>query len=140
MSRQGIPDYVVTMRAPGENADPIDHPNDELPVSLWQKWASPIWSDINPSDTLQFRSAREHNDERHICPLQLEVIRRCLGLWSKPRDLVLSPFAGIGSEGYEALRWDRRFVGVELKRSYYDQACANLDAAEAAKSQAEMFR
>ena len=93
--------------------------------------ASPIWMDINPSDTLQYRSAREHNDERHICPLQLEVIRRCLRLWSNPGDLVLSPFAGIASEGYTALQMGRRFVGAELKRSYWEQACRNLDNAKA---------
>lgn len=139
MSRHGIPDYVVTMRKPGENPRPISHTAEQFPVSLWQRWASPIWSDIDPSDTLQHRSAREHDDERHICPLQLEVIRRCLGLWSNQGDLVLSPFAGIGSEGHEALRCGRRFIGVELKRSYFDQACANLAASEAMDAQAEMF-
>lgn len=139
MSRQGIPDYVVTFRKPGENAEPISHAADVFPVSLWQRWASPIWTDINPSDTLQRTSARENEDERHICPLQLEVIRRCLALWSNPGDLVLSPFAGIGSEGYEALRWGRRFVGVELKRSYFEQAVANLRAVVAASKQREMF-
>lgn len=138
MSRMGIPDYVVTMRKPGENPKPIAHA-EEFPVSLWQKWASPIWSDINPSDTLQFRSAREQADERHICPLQLEVIRRCLAMWSNPDDLVLSPFAGIGSEGFEAIRWGRRYLGVELKRSYFDQAIGNLRAAVAENNQVEMF-
>lgn len=138
MSRQGIPDYVVTMRKPGENPKPIAH-GEELPVSLWQKWASPIWTDINPNDTLQYRSARQEEDERHICPLQLEVIRRCIGLWSNPGDLVLSPFAGIGSEGYEALRWGRRFVGVELKESYFAQAVGNLRAVELEKNQLGLF-
>lgn len=138
MSRQGIPDYVVTMRKPGENAEPIAH-GAEFPVSLWQKWASPIWSDINPSDTLQRTSARDEEDERHICPLQLEVIRRCLGLWSNPGDLVLSPFAGIGSEGHEALRWGRRFVGIELKRTYFAQAVANMRAVEESSNQLDMF-
>jgi DNA modification methylase len=85
--------------------------------------------DINPSDTLQFRSAREDDDERHICPLQLEVIRRALHLWSKAGDVVLSPFMGIGSEGYEAIRAGRKFVGAELKTSYYEQAIRNLAAA-----------
>ncbi len=126
MSRQGIPDYVVTMRKPGENPNPVTHTNETFPVQEWQKIASPIWMDINPSDTLQFRSAREHNDERHICPLQLEVIRRCMRLWSNPGDLVFSPFTGIGSEGYIALQMQRRFLGAELKRSYYEQACRNL--------------
>ena len=126
MSRQGIPDYLVTMRKPGENPNPVDHTSDEFPVAQWQKWASPVWMDIDPSDTLQFRSAREHKDERHICPLQLEVIRRALILWSKPGDLVFSPFAGIGSEGWESIRNGRKFVGIELKPSYWRQAVANL--------------
>lgn len=139
MSRQGIPDYVVTMRKPGENPKPIAHSKEEFPVSLWQRWASPIWTDIKPNDTLQHRSAREDEDERHICPLQLEVIRRCLALWSNAGDLVLSPFAGIGSEGFESVRCGRRFVGVELKPSYFDQACANLASAEECKAQVEMF-
>jgi len=138
MSRQGIPDYVVTMRKRGENTEPIPH-GAEFPVSLWQKWASPIWADITPSDTLQRTSARAEHDERHICPLQLEVIRRCLGLWSNPGDLVLSPFAGIGSEGYEAIKWGRRFVGVELKRSYFDQAVLNLRGAETESNQMSLF-
>lgn len=125
MSRQGIPDYVVTMRAPGDTEDRVKHGAD-LPVSTWQKYASPVWMDIDPSDTLQHRSAREHDDERHICPLQLEVIRRCVRLWTNPGDVVLSPFAGIGSEGYVALQEGRRFVGAELKTSYFKQAAANL--------------
>lgn len=130
MSRQGIPDYVVTMRKPGTNENPINHSAKEFPVDQWQKWASPVWMDINPSETLQYRSARENEDERHICPLQLEVIRRCLMLWSNPGDRVLSPFAGIGSEGHESILLDRRFIGFELKRSYYEQACRNLAHAE----------
>lgn len=137
MSRQGIPDYVVTMRRPGANdeTDRVEHAPEDFPLDDWQKIASPVWTDINPSDTLQHRSARESNDERHICPLQLEVIRRCLLLWSRPGDVVLSPFAGIGSEGFVALGGrtmagasvpPRKFVGVELKESYYRQAVANL--------------
>mgnify|MGYP001570387921 CR=1 FL=1 len=139
MSRQGIPDYVVTMRAPGVNAQPIAHTPEEFPVSLWQRWASPVWYGINPSDTLQRTSAREEEDERHVCPLQLEVIRRCLGLWSNAGDLVLSPFAGIGSEGFEAVRCGRRFLGMELKRAYFDQACANLRRATVEKRQESLF-
>ena len=139
MSRQGLPDYVVTMRKPGENRKPIAHPNNEFPVSLWQRWASPVWTDINPNETLQYMSAREDDDERHICPLQLEVIRRCLGLWTAPGDTVLSPFAGIGSEGHEAVRWGRKFIGVELKQSYFDVAVKNLREAEVETNQAEMF-
>jgi DNA modification methylase len=130
MSRQGIPDYLITLRKPGINDEPIAHTPEEFPVSLWQRYASPIWMDINPSDTLQYRSAREHNDEKHICPLQLEVIRRALKLWSNPGDTVLSPFMGIGSEGHVALEEGRKFVGVELKKSYYEQAVRNLEHAE----------
>jgi len=128
MCRQGIPDYLVTMRAPGESTR-ITHDRDEYPVDLWQKVASPVWMDINPSDTLQYRSAREHDDERHICPLQLDVIRRGVMLWTNPDDIVLSPFMGIGSEGFVALELGRKFVGIELKESYYQQAVRNLDAA-----------
>ncbi len=130
MSRQGIPDYLVTMRKPGDNPERVTHDNDDFPVQLWQNYASPVWMDINPSDTLQFRSAREHNDERHICPLQLEVIRRALKLWTNPRDVVLSPFAGIGSEGYCAIESGRQFIGIELKESYFRQAARNLAAAK----------
>ncbi len=128
LSRQGIPDYVVTMRKPGVNAEPIEHTKDGYPVERWQRIASPVWTDINPSDTLQRESAREDRDERHIAPLQLEVIRRCVELWSNPGDLVFSPFAGIGSEGVVALQEGRRFVGAELKRSYWEQARRNLAA------------
>jgi len=129
MSRQGIPDYLVTMRKPGDNPERVTHTDKSFPVAKWQKYASPIWMDINPSDTLQFRSARENADERHICPLQLQVIRRALELWTNPGDIVLSPFAGIGSEGYVARDMDRRFVGVELKESYYKKAVENVCAA-----------
>jgi hypothetical protein len=129
MSRQGIADYLVTMRKPGSNPERVTHSNETFPVSEWQQYASPIWTDIDPGDTLQRESAREHDDERHICPLQLEVIRRALRLWSNEGDLVLSPFAGIGSEGYEAIRANREFLGIELKESYFRQACANLLAA-----------
>jgi len=129
MSRQGIPDYLVTMRKPGENDEPITHTNETFPVQVWQRYASPVWMDIDPSDTLQYRSARENEDERHICPLQLEVIRRAQRLWTNEGDTVLSPFAGIGSEGHVAIGDGRRFVGVELKESYFKQACRNLAAA-----------
>lgn len=136
MSRQGIPDYLVTMRDPRDVVEKVTHGAD-YPVSLWQQIASPIWMDINPSDTLQYRSAREHDDERHIAPLQLEVIRRGVRLWTNPGDIVLSPFAGIGSEGYVSLELGRRFVGAELKESYYRQAVANL--ATAANTQQQSF-
>jgi hypothetical protein len=139
MSRQGIPDYVVTMRKPGENPNPIAHDPSEFPVSLWQKWASPIWTDIKPNDTLTFREARDHDDERHICPLQLDVIRRCVGLWTNMGDTVFSPFAGIGSEGYESLKWGRSFIGVELKQSYFDCAVRNLRSAVESNKQGDLF-
>jgi DNA modification methylase len=116
------------VRAPGES-EHVTHTGEEFPVDLWQRIASPVWMDINPSDTLQYRSAREHDDERHICPLQLEVIRRGVMLWTNPGDVVLSPFMGIGSEGFVALEMGRRFVGAELKKSYFDQAVGNLAAA-----------
>lgn len=126
MSRQGIADYLVTMRKIGDNPEPVSHTNETFPVQVWQQYASPVWMDIDPSDTLQYRSAREHNDERHICPLQLQVIARALQLWTNPGDLVLSPFMGIGSEGYQALKMGRRFIGFELKESYFKQAYNNL--------------
>lgn len=125
MSRQGIPDYLVTMRKPGENPEPVTHTNETFPVAVWQRYASPVWMDINPSDTLQASSAREEKDERHICPLQLGVIRRALNLWTNPNDIVLTPFLGIGSEAYVSLEMGRRAIGCELKTSYYNQAVAN---------------
>jgi len=134
MARQGIPDYLVTMRAPGDPVNRVTH--DDYPVDKWQKIASPIWTDITPNDTLQHRSAREHNDERHICPLQLEVIRRGVELWTNPGDIVLSPFAGIGSEGVVSRELGRDFIGIELKKSYFDQAAMNLKNADA---QSDLF-
>lgn len=148
MSRQGIPDYVVTMRKGGENVEPCAGELDEFvgdqetfqntgnySIDVWQRYASPVWMDINPSNTLQHRSAREHNDERHICPLQLDVIERCIQLWSNKGDTVYSPFMGIGSEGYCAIKMGRKFIGCELKESYYRQAVKNLENAESLKTQ-----
>jgi len=129
MSRQGIPDYLVTMRKPGDNPDPISHTPEEFPVQLWQKYASPVWMDINPTRTLNYRDGRDDDDERHICPLQLDVIERGLELWSKPGDLVFSPFTGIGSEGYCAVKMGRKFIGSELKTSYYELAIKNIESA-----------
>jgi DNA modification methylase len=125
MTRMGIPDYLITVRAPGES-EHVTHTAEEFPVSLWQKIASPVWMDIDQSDTLQFRSAREHDDERHICPLQLEVIRRGVMLWTNPGDIVLTPFGGIGSEPYIAVEMGRKAIAVELKESYYRQMVANV--------------
>lgn len=139
MSRQGIPDYLVTMRKPGDNPERVTHTKESFPVDLWQQYASPVWMDINPSDTLQRESARENNDERHICPLQLQVIERAINLWTNPNDLVLSPFAGIGSEGFQAIRMGRRFVGFELKESYYKCAVNNLTRVEKESSEELLF-
>lgn len=126
LSRQGIPDYLVTMRKPGDNAAPITKEPEDFPLPLWQRYASPVWMDIDPSRTLQRTSAREEQDERHIAPLQLDVIERAVRLWTNPGDVVLDPYAGLGSTGVVALDLGRRFVGVELKHSYYAQAVANL--------------
>lgn len=131
MSRQGIPDYLVAMRKPGDNPERVTHTNESFPVSVWQKYASPIWTDINPSDTLQATSCRDEKDEKHICPLQLTVIRRALNLWTNEGDTVLSPFMGIGSEGVVALEGGRKFVGVELKPTWYEQAVRNCASATA---------
>lgn len=138
MSRMGIPDYLVTMRKPGINPEPVSHTNETYPVSKWQKVAEPIWEeypspvwwDINQSDTLNGKLAREDSDERHVCPLQLPVIERGIELWSNPGDVVLDPFNGIGSTGYQALKMGRKYVGVELKKSYYELSIKNLKQAE----------
>ena len=129
MNRQGIPDYIVTMRKPGDNPERISHTHETFPVDVWQNYASPVWMDIRQSDTLQKKSAREDKDERHICPLQLEVIQRCVELWTNPGDIVLDPFAGIGSVPYVAVTMGRRGIGIELKDSYYKQAKNNLEIA-----------
>lgn len=132
MSRQGFADYVVTFRVPGDNPEPCTKTPEDFPVSLWQNYASPVWMDIDPSDTLQYKAARDSEDERHICPLQLGVIRRCVKLWSNPGDVVLSPFAGIGSEVYVAAEMGRKGLGIELKPSYFEQAVKNLREMETA--------
>lgn len=148
MSRMGIPDYVITMRKPGDNPEPVAGPfkayygDADIPeedpethkghvassysVKVWQNYASPVWMDINPSDVLSRELARAEEDERHISPLQLTVIRRCIDLWTNPGDVVFSPFAGIGSELYVALQMGRKALGVELKHSYYAQALTNV--------------
>lgn len=128
MSRMGLPDYVVTMRKPGECDDRVKH-GDDLPVMMWQKYASPIWDDIDQGRTLNKLPARDENDEKHMCPLQLDVIERCIHLWTNPGDLVFSPFTGIGSEGYTAVKMGRRFVGTELKPQYWELACQNIEDA-----------
>jgi len=174
MCRQGLPDYLITMRKPGNNSEPVAHPEgftdyigtDEIngpkverpkpdkkayekhrsyiggPVfshQVWRKYASSVWMDINQSNTLNKEPARDSADERHICPLQLDVIERALELWTNPGDVVLSPFAGIGSEGYEAVKKDRKSIGIELKESYFNQAINNMKAVEESKNQISMF-
>ena len=137
MSRMGLPDYVVTMRKPGECAERVTH-GDDLPVMMWQKYASPIWDDINQGRTLNKLPARDENDEKHMCPLQLDVIERCIHLWTNPGDLVASPFTGIGSEGYCAVKMGRRFIGAELKPQYWELAVQNIQDAKQAKT-ADLF-
>jgi DNA modification methylase len=136
MSRMGLPDYVVTMRKPGDCENRVTH-GDDLPVQMWQKYASPIWDDINQSRTLNKLPARDENDEKHMCPLQLDVIERCIHLWTNKDDLVFSPFTGIGSEGYTAIKMGRRFVGTELKPQYWNLACENI--ADAKRDQIDLF-
>jgi DNA modification methylase len=134
--RPALADYILVFRKPGDNPIPIvpDITNEE-----WIEFARPIWYGIRESDTLQVAEARADEDERHICPLQLGTIERCIRLWSNPGELVFSPFTGIGSEGYEAIRLGRRFIGAELKPSYAAVAVKNLRAAEAKRSQGTLF-
>jgi len=150
--RQGLPDYIVTMRKPGENKDLISHENGMVTYAgsddvkkgvysheVWRKYASPVWMDIRQTNTLNKNGAREEKDERHVCPLQLDSIERCLVLWSKPGDIVLTPFGGIGSEGYQAIKMKRRAILIELKESYFRCLVKNLKHAESALTQGELF-
>lgn len=149
MSGQGLADYMLTFRKPGDNPEPIagcfdewigegdgpdpakfTDPNDGrnwYSIEVWQRYASPVWNDINQTRTLQYRGGRDSKDEQHISPLQLDVIERCIELWSNPGDSVLTPFLGIGSEVYCAVQMGRKGVGIELKPSYFAQARRNLD-------------
>jgi hypothetical protein len=137
MSRVGIPDYVLVFRKDGERVDPVA--NETMSVDMWQKIASPVWFDIDQGDTLSFRMAREEEDEKHICPLQLGVIERLIHLYSNPGDTVFTPFMGIGSEIYQAVKFGRRGIGFELKESYYAQAKSNLAVLDVEKGQKELF-
>ncbi len=133
-----LADFICVFRKPGDNEVPIvggDGPD----ANTWIKWAHHVWYDIDATDTLNVVEARENDDERHICPLQLGLIERCVRLWSNPGELVLSPFAGIGSEGYEAVRHGRRFWGCELKESYARVAAKNLAIAETLQTQGTLF-
>ncbi len=125
-SRVGCADYLLVFRKPGDNPKPVTKHPESFPVELWQEYASPVWMTVDQGNVLNRDGARDHQDERHICPLQLDVIERAVTLWSNPGDLVFSPFAGIGSEGYQSIKLGRRFVGSELKESYFRQACENL--------------
>jgi len=138
MSRVGICDYVLVFRKDGERNNPVT--NTDLPVDLWQKYASPVWMDINYGNTLQgFRNGREENDEKHICPLQLDTIERLIHLYTNKGDVVFTPFMGIGSEVYQAVKMGRKGIGFELKESYFDLAKANLKAVVAQKQQLSLF-
>ena len=138
MSRVGIPDYVLIFRKDGDRSDPVT--NTDIPVDLWQKIASPVWMDIDQGNTLQgFRNARSEKDEKHICPLQLDVIERLILLYSNKCDTVLTPFMGIGSEVYQAVKMDRKGIGFELKESYYAMAKKNLLSLIESKGQKSIF-
>lgn len=161
MSGQGLADYIVTFRKPGDNPEPVagcfdryigdgvgpDRAKYTTPtdgrnwysIEVWQRYASPVWMDINQSRTLQYRGGRDEKDEVHISPLQLDVIERCIDLWSNPGDVVLTPFLGIGSEVYCAVNMGRKGIGFELKPSYFVQAVKNISALHAARTY-DMFR
>lgn len=136
MSRVGIPDYLLIFRKPGENTEPVKCGID---VDTWQKYASPVWMDIDYGDTLNFRGARDEKDEKHICPLQLPTIERALTLWTNEGDTVYTPFLGVGSEVYQAVKMKRKGIGGELKKSYYDMAVQNCNEAELIAGQKSLF-
>ena len=161
ISGQGLADYIVTFRKPGDNPEPVsgcfnryvgdgvgpDRSKYTMPmdgrnwysIEVWQRYASPVWMDINQSRTLQYRAGRDEKDEVHISPLQLDVIERCIDLWSNPGDVVLTPFLGIGSEVYCAVNAGRKGIGFELKPSYFPQAAKNIAALYEAKT-TDIFR
>jgi DNA modification methylase len=144
-SRQGMPEYLLIFRKWPQNEEeegqiePVTHTKEDFPLEIWQRYASPVWFDIRQTNVLNVEQARESPDEKHICPLQLDVIERCIRLWSNPGETVFSPFAGIGSEGYEALRLGRTFVGIELKEAYIQAAHKNLERILRNKTQATLF-
>ncbi|MFZ5674305.1 MAG: DNA-methyltransferase [Pseudomonadota bacterium] len=133
-SRQGMADYLLVFRNAGENVEPVGHKPENFPVDLWQQWASPVWMDIEQTNTLNIKMAKAPKDEKHVCPLQLDLIERAIVLWSNPGDVILSPFMGIGSEGYVAMQQRRKFIGVELKDTYFKVACENIAGIEAQPS------
>ena len=142
-SRAGIPQYILAFRKDCENTEPVAHINGlesfageneptrgVLSHERWRRYASPVWMDINFSNTLNARAARDNEDERHVCPMALDLIERCMTLWSNPGDAILDPFSGVASTGYMAIRMGRKFIGAELKKSYFDQGCKNLHSAK----------
>lgn len=136
-SRQGMPDYILVFRKTPDDeskAEPVGQDSKRFPVEQWQKWASPVWMDINQTNVLNVRMARDQKDERHLCPLQLDLIERCVRLWTNEGDTVFSPFAGIGSEGWASMNAGRKFIGTELKPAYFRQAVKYLTEAENASS------
>lgn len=139
MSRMGLPDYIIIMRKPGENPEPIEHTTEEYPVDKWQKVAEPVWMDIDQGYTLNAAAAREEKDERHIVPLQLDTIEKCIELYSNPGDIVLDPFGGIMSVPYQAIKMGRKGVGIELKDSYFEQGIKNCELAELESNQVSIF-
>ncbi len=144
-SRQGLPEYLLIFRKWPRNEEeeaqiePVTHTKEEFPLEIWQRYASPVWFDIRQTRVLNVEQAREGPDEKHICPLQLDVIERCLHLWSNPGETIFDPFTGIGSSGYIAIKNNRRFVGCELKGSYFTTAQKYLKEAIMAKSQTALF-
>jgi len=129
-SRTGMADYLLIFRKDGDNPKPIEHAPSDFPLDQWQEWASPVWMTVDQTRVLNVAAARDAQDERHLCPLQLDVIDRALVMWSNPGDVVLSPFMGIGSEGVQSVTHGRRFVGVELKESYFRQAVKYLEGVD----------
>lgn len=134
MNRAGLPDYILVMRTPGENEIPIQS-GDDIPVDLWQQYASPVWMDINYSDTLNKKNAKENKDEKHLTPLQLPTIKRCIDLWSNKGEIVFDPFMGIGSTAWQALKMNRKAMGIELKKSYFEESLKNMARVKKANSQ-----
>jgi DNA modification methylase len=135
-SRPGLADYILIFRKPGENAVPI-HP--DITNDMWIEWARPVWYGVRESDTLNTREAKSNEDDRHICPLQLDTIERCIRLWSNPGETVFSPFAGIGSEVYQAVKLGRKGLGIELKTLYAKTAAKNCREAENEVDQPDLF-
>lgn len=143
-SRQGLPDYLVIFRKWAKEdeehlIEPVEHTKDDFPLPIWQNYASPVWMDIQRTNVLNIYQAREDKDEKHICPLQLDVIERAIDLWTNLGDIVFSPFMGIGSEIYQAVKMGRRGIGIELKESYFEHSYKNIMMAVQESNQVSMF-